>query len=409
MVCCKTEISIGSSGDFVNKYYVLPICVALTACNNLPGNGPLSSDIAEQSRQSATSQTRSVSNVVFDIVDIDANSSRLIASYDGRLLQRRFGIGGGSKTPVIGVGDHLKVTIFEAGENGLFSTAESKQTVIDVIVQPDGRAPIPYIGLVKFAGRPLEAVRQTILGALVSKAVEPDVIINTVTTASRNVTVSGAVKSASVVPINLIPETIMESIAKAGGPTAQPYESYVTLTRGGRTGTVLLKTMIDDPRENIYVQPGDQIFVTREPRTFTVLGSVKSNNRVEFGSNDLNLLEAVAMVGGGEVSTGDMKGYFVFRYEEPDIIIDLLGKARFDNLLQKGMTPDKNGKYPIVYRFDMTKAGSLLIGQTFPVKNRDVIYASRHPSVDFSKFLNMIAQPIGIASASFRVYNDIND
>ncbi|NRF07606.1 polysaccharide biosynthesis/export family protein [Agrobacterium pusense] len=392
----------------MKNYIALTVCVALGSCNSLPGNGPLSSDISEQSRQS-TAQAKVASDVVFDIIDIDTNSSRLIASYDNRLLQRRFGMGGNVKRPVIGVGDHLKVIIFEAGENGLFSTAESKQTVIDVIVQPDGKAPIPYIGLVDFSGRTLETVRQNILTALTSKAVEPDVIINTVTTASRNVTVSGAVKSAAVVPLNLVPETIMESIAKAGGPTAQPYESYVTLTRSGKTGTVLLKTIIENPRENIFVQPGDQIFLTREPRTFTVLGAVKSNNRVEFGSNDLNLLEGMAMVGGGEANTSDMRGYFVFRYEEPDIVVALLGKTRFDNLQRKGMAPDKFGRYPIVYRFDMTKAGSLLVGQTFPIKNRDVIYASRHPSVDFTKFLNIIAGPIGIVASGLSIYNDATD
>ncbi len=399
---------IDFSGVVVKSFYILSLGVALASCNSLPGNGPLSSDIAEQSQQSVA-QSKIASNVVFDIVDIDANSSRLIASYDSRLLQQRFGIGGGVKKPVIGVGDHLKVIIFEAGANGLFSTSESKQTVIDVIVQPDGKAPIPYIGLVDFVGRTQETVRQNILSALVSKAVEPDVIVNTVGTESRNVTVSGAVKTAAVVPLNLVPETIMESIAKAGGPTAQPYESYVTVTRGGKTGTVLLKTIVENPRENIFVQPGDQIFVTREPRTFTVLGAVKSNNRVEFGANELNLLEGVAMGGGGEVATGDMRGYFVFRYEELDIVTALLGRGRFDSLLKKGMTPDKLGRYPIVYRFDMTKAGSLLIGQTFPIKNRDVIYASRHPAVDFAKFLNMIAQPVGVAAASFSIYNDISD
>ena len=82
----------------------------MASCNSLPGNGPLSSDIAEQSQQSVA-QSKIASNVVFDIVDIDANSSRLIASYDSRLLQQRFGIGGGVKKPVIGVGDHLKVRV----------------------------------------------------------------------------------------------------------------------------------------------------------------------------------------------------------------------------------------------------------------------------------------------------------
>jgi len=394
-------------GEIVKKAGLFLVGLSLTSCNNLPGDGPLASDVLEQSKQSTT-QASMGQNVVFDIVDIDVNSATLISKFDGKLLQSRFGIGGGVKRPVIGIGDQLKITIFEAGSDGLFSTGDSKQTTLDIVVQPDGKAAIPYVGLVTFAGKTLEQARQTILAALVSKAVEPDVIINSAGTASRNVTVSGAVKSPAVVPLNLVPETIMEVLAKAGGPTAQPYESYVTLTRQSKTGTVLLKTLVQNPRENIYVQPGDQVFVTREPRTFTVLGSVRSNNRLEFGANDLNLLEAVALGGGGSAETSDMKGYFVFRYEEPDIVMDLLGQQRFNELTQKGMRADKFGRYPIVYRFDMTRAGSMLVGQNFDVKARDVIYASRHPSVDFTRFMTIVGQPISIVAGGAGVYNNFN-
>ena len=392
----------------MKKASVLLIGLSLTSCNNLPGDGPLASDVAEQSRQSIA-QTGPRQNVVFDIVDIDVNSATLISNFDGKLLQRRFGIGGATKRPVIGVGDQLKITIFEAGSDGLFSTGDSKQTTLDVVVQPDGKAAIPYVGLVTFSGKTLEQARQTIFTALAGKAVEPDVIINSAGTASRNVTVSGAVKSPSVVPLNLVAETIMEVLAKAGGPTAQPYESYVTLTRQGKTGTVLLKTLVQNPAENVYVQPGDQIFVTQEPRTFTILGSVKSNSRIPFGANDLNLLEAVALAGGGSADSSDMKGYFVFRYEEPDIVMDLLGATRFNDLVRKGMKTDKQGRYPIVYRFDMTKAGSMLVGQNFEIKSRDVVYASRHPSVDFTRFVSIIGQPIGIVAGGAGVYNNISN
>lgn len=394
-------------GEVLRKAGLLLVGISLTSCNNLPGDGPLASDVLEQSKQSVARPAPG-QNVVFDIVDIDVNSATLISKFDGRLLQSRFGVGGGVKRPVIGVGDELKITIFEAGSDGLFSTTDSKQTSLEIVVQPDGKAAIPYAGLVSFAGKTLEQARQTVLGALKSKAVEPDVLISSASTASRNVTVSGAVKTPAVVPLNLVPETIMEVLAKAGGPTAQPYESYVTLTRDSNTATVLLKTLVQNPRENVFVQPGDQVFVTREPRTFTVLGAVKSNNRIEFGANDINLLEAVALAGGGSAETSDMKGYFVFRYEEPDIIMDLLGRPRFTELTQKGMRTDKLGRYPIVYRFDMTKAGSMLVGQNFEIKARDVIYASRHPSVDFTRFMTIVGQPIGIVAGGAGIYNNFN-
>ncbi|MBD9555289.1 polysaccharide biosynthesis/export family protein [Ensifer sp. ENS03] len=392
----------------MKRVSALLLCSALVGCQAVPGEGPLAGAIVKDAGQSGAEIGRQ-NATVFDIVDVDGRSARLVSDYVSSTLNRRFGIGGGVGRVVIGVGDQLKVSIFEAGSDGLFSTQDSKQTSIDLVVQPDGKAAIPYVGPVRFAGLTLEQARQEILEALKQKAVEPDVIVTSMSTASRNVTVSGAVGKSSVVPLSLVDETINEVIAKAGGPVAQPYETFVTLVRGKKTGTVLLKSIIENPSENIHVKPGDQIFVTRDPRRFTILGAVKANQRVEFGANDLNLLEAMGLAGGGSDYTLDMKGYFIFRYEEPDVVMSLLGQQRFNEMLRKGMKTDSVGRYPIVYRFDMSKPDSLIVGQTFPVKNRDVIYASRHPSVDFSKFLNFVAQPVGIANSGFSIADNINN
>lgn len=391
----------------MKRVAALVLSTALAGCQAVPGEGPLAGAIVADAGQSGAEIGRK-NATVFDIVDVNGQSARLVSDYVSSTLNRRFGIGGGVGRVVIGVGDALKVSIFEAGSDGLFSTQDSKQTSIDLVVQPDGKAAIPYVGSVRFAGLTLEQARQEILEALKQKAVEPDVIVTSMSTASRNVTVSGAVGKSAVVPLSLVDETINEVIAKAGGPVAQPYETYVTLVRGKKTGTVLLKSIIENPSENIHVKPGDQIFVARDPRRFTILGAVKANQRVEFGANDLNLLEAMGLAGGGSDYALDMKGYFIFRYEEPDVVMSLLGQQRFNEMLRKGMKTDSQGRYPIVYRFDMSKPDSLIVGQTFPVKNRDVIYASRHPSVDFSKFLNFVAQPVGIANSGFSIADNIN-
>lgn len=334
---------------------------------------------------------------MFDVVSIDGYIARLVADYSSQVFSKRFGVGGPGSSATFGIGDRVRVTIFEASETGLFSTQESKQAVLDLIVQPDGNVPIPYAGQVRFAGRTAEQARQSILASLRDKAVEPDVIITSVSTDSRVVTVSGAVKASAQVPLSLAGNRLMEVIAKAGGPTDPPYESYVTLTRDQKSATALLKTIIENPTNNIFVQPNDQIFVTRDPRTFTVLGQTATNNRIAFGANDLNILEAIALAGGGNDRNVSAAGYFIFRYEEEGIVRALLGNKRFDELFQKGLAPNKDGNYPIVYRLDMTKPDSLVSGQTFPIKNRDVIYASRHPSVDLQYFLSLVGQPIGIA------------
>lgn len=369
----------------------------LAACQIVPGHGPLAGNIVGAAGQSSQDlQLPSVA--VFELVEIDSSSALLVSAYQSQALNRRFGFGGRGGSAVIGVGDQLLVTIFEAGTDGLFSTIENKQTQITLVVQPDGTAAIPYVGSVRFAGRTLEQARQTILAALRGRAVEPDVIISTGETPSRSVTVSGTVGAPGQIPIGLSGDQLTESIAKAGGPSAQPYETYVTLVRGGKTGRALLKSIIENPSENVHVQPGDQIFLTRDPRTFTVLGEAVQNNRIEFGANDLNLLEAIALAGGGMDSRVSHGGYFIFRYEEQDIIEALVGKKRFEELFAKGMAPDRNGRFPVVYRIDMSRADSLFIGQNFPVNSRDVIYMARHPSVDLVKFLTMLGAPLGIAA-----------
>ncbi|HBF29342.1 MAG TPA: capsule biosynthesis protein [Rhizobium sp.] len=380
--------------------------MALASCQMVPADGPLTDDIVKEAGRSAADQQRATAEV-FELIDVDARMSRIINDFQARKLQTRFRVSGSIKAPVIGIGDALKVTIFEASADGLFSTENSKQVTLDIVVQPNGTASIPYVGTVRLEGKTLEQVRQTIVAALKNKAVEPDVLVSLVASSSRDVTVSGAVARSSVIPLGLGNETILDMIARAGGAVAQPYETYVSLTRSNIRGSVLLKDIIENSKENIMVQPKDQIYVYRDPQTFTILGAVKSSKRVEFGANDLNLLEAIALAGGADGSASDMKGYFVFRFEEPEILSDLVGGARFQQLLARGMHPDKDGKYPVVYRLSLEKADSLLIGQTFGVKNRDVIYASRHPSVDFAKFLNIVGGPIGIVAAATTVSSNV--
>lgn len=411
MLDCPSTISCPFDPDLEYRDLVrvtaIVICAALAGCQAVPAEGPLASAINEDAGRSPAEVGRA-NAAVFDIVDVDNHTARLVSDYVSTALKRRFGIGGGPGRAVIGVGDQLKITIFEAGADGLFSTSERKQTPIDVVVQPDGTAAIPYVGTVRFAGRTLEESRQAILTSLKSKAVEPDVIVASGDTPSRSVTVAGAVNRSAQIPLNLSGEQITDVIAKAGGPSAQPYESYVTIIRNKRTGTALLKSIVENPTENIYVQPGDQIFVTRDPRTFTLLGAVKSNSRIEFGANDLNLLEAVALGRGGDDASVDARGYFLFRYEDPEVVLGLLGQRRFDELVHKGMQADKDGRFPIVYRFDMSHPDSLLVGQSFPVKSRDVIYASRHPAVDLTKFLRVVGAPVGIASQGAAISRNLS-
>lgn len=363
--------------------------LTLSGCM-VPNDGPLTHEVLSAGADGKAYEIPQT-KLVFDVVSIDQRVANSVNAGTRQGFASTFGLGSGGSTPVIGVGDRLEVTIFEAGPDGLFSTSERKSTSIPVVVQPDGHGQIPYVGSVRFAGMTIDSARSTIVDALKAKAVEPDVIVAMADNASRTVSVQGAVNKSTIVPLGLNGLHLSEVLAMAGGASKPPYDTYVSLKRGGRSRSVLLQTIIDNPRDDIYVKPDDQIYVTFDPQTFSALGQTEKTGKIPFNAAKLSLVEAAALAGGGNVGTADPKGYFVFRYEDESVYRSVVGDDRFRDLISRGMAPDGEGRYPIVYRLDLGATQSYIVAQNFPVRNKDVVYMARHVATDLAKFLSIIS------------------
>jgi polysaccharide biosynthesis/export protein len=373
----------------------LAVCALAVLAGCVPNDGPLTSKVVHAGADKTV--TMAPVSIVFDVVPVDQRVANSVTALGQPSLVRTFGFGSAPGTPVIGVGDELNVIIFEAGPDGLFSTTERKSTNIPVVVQPNGEGQIPYAGSIRFAGKTLERVRQDVAQALKAKAVEPDVIVNVQKSFSRMVSVQGAVNQPQMVALGLVQQPLTNVIAVAGGPAKPPYDTYVTLTRGRKSSTILLQSVIDDPKEDVTIQPKDKIFLSYDPQTFTALGNVYRSGKIPFDTSTLTLVEATSLAGGARADLADPKGYFVFRYEYERVYRQVVGEERFRDLLQQGMVPDKDGRYPIVYKIDMTDPQSYLVTQSFPVRNKDVLYLARHPSTDFVKFVQILRGPVAMA------------
>lgn len=219
--------------------------------------------------------------------------------------------------------------------------------------------------------------------------------------ASRTVSIQGDVNRSGVVPLGLNGQHLSEVLALAGGASKPSYDTFVTLKRGGRSRSVLLQTIIDNPKDDIYVKPDDQIYVSFDPQTFSALGQTEKSGKIPFNAAKLSLVEAAALAGGGNTATADPKGYFVFRYEDESVYRNVVGDDRFRDLISRGMAPDGEGLYPIVYRLDLAATQSYITAQNFPVRNKDVIYLSRHVATDLAKFLSILSSG---SSAAYNIH-----
>jgi polysaccharide biosynthesis/export protein len=205
---------------------------------------------------------------------------------------------------------------------------------------------------------------------------------------ANSVTVTGEVVHGARVPLSVGGDRLLDVIAEAGGASGPTYETFVRLSRGGVTATVALETLVSEPAENIYAQPGDILTLVRLPRSFSVFGAAGVNADIPFPSERPTLIEALAKAGGLQDQRSDPSGVFLFRYE-PRRVVRALGERPLDG--------GQSHRTPVVYRLDMRDAKSYFLAQRFPLEDKDIIYVANANLDELQKFftlLNTLTGPV---------------
>jgi polysaccharide export outer membrane protein len=311
-------------------------------------------------------------------------------------VQHRFSEELGNAQPVgtvVGVGDVLEVTIWEAPPALLFSGAAASSsrigeefqtsrpgTLPDLMVGPSGTVSIPFAGQVPAAGRTLRQIEQSIVSRLRGKANQPQVLVRLGRNATANVSVVGEVGESGRVPLTPKGERLLDVIASAGG-TKQPIERVaVQVTRGNRSVIMPMRAVVEDPLQNIILQRDDVLTVIYQPYSFTVLGAAGKNEEVRFEQNGLTLSQALGRIGGLQDMRADPKGVFVFRLEPARRLRPINGNA----------LPDEQ-RVPVIYQVDLKNAETYFAAQRFVMRDGDVVYVSNSPAAEFQRFVNIIA------------------
>lgn len=355
------------------------VAFGLAGCADLPSSGPSTAAVLDAGASDPVVRP-------YEVIDVDPSTIEDLARRPKSSLAARFGDHRASLEPVIGVGDMIAVTIWEASSGGLFSSPAALEhlsagansaTIPEQVVGRDGSISVPYAGRVVVAGRTTRAVQEVIQHALEGKAIQPQVLVTDNKPISSTVTIGGeGIGASQRVALSTKGDRLLEVIAQAGGVRMQVNELYVVLQRNGVTERVPLARVTNDSRENIFMRPGDTVTLVRDPQTFLTYGAVNGASEVPFGADSLTLAQALAKVGGVADYRSDARGLFVFRLENPAIVRAL----RPDSALGRS-----DGKVPIVYHLDLVNPNSLFMQQRFQIANRDLVYVSNAPSVEFEK------------------------
>lgn len=362
----------------------------LSACSTsptwLPTSGPSTRQVEEAV---ATPEEMGI-----QIVEVnDAVARRVLASQRQSLFSETFDATAQSGY-VIGAGDVIEVSVWEAPPAALFGSgaidprtgpSTTRVTALpEQMVNSNGSVNIPFAGQIMAAGRSPQQIEADIIQRLKGKANQPQVLVRMIRNNTSNVTVVGEVANSTRMPLTARGERLLDALAAAGG-TRQPVNKMtLQVTRGNQVQALPLDTIIRDPRQNIVLQPGDVVTSLFQPLSFTALGATGKNEELNFEAQGISLAQALARVGGVQDMRADAQGVFIFRLESP-AALDLQGKT-------VATTPE--GMVPVIYRVNLRDPATFFVAQSFPIKDKDLLYVSNAPAAEMQKFLNVIFSTI---------------
>lgn len=368
----------------------------VAACTQLPVDGPHHRDITTNATTSLVSDRRAVA---FDYALVDINKTVLQNAVDvgpGSFF-KTFGAASGP-APIIrvGVGDVVQISVFKSSSGGLFIPAEAGVrpgnfvTIPPQQVDRTGTINVPYAGAIQASGRTLPEIQRDIESKLANRAIEPQVVVTLTEQNAAEVSVVGDVlNTANRFRVRLGGERVLDMISKAGGLKFPGYELFVTLQRNKKRSTVYFPNLVNNPNENIYVAPGDTLYVFREQQKFVALGALGTVGQTQgltaqfaFEQERLSLNEAVAKAGGLLDARANPGQVFLYRVEYREAL-ENMGVA-VDKF------PASQKLIPTVYRANFRDPSSFFFAQGFMMRNKDVIYVSNANSVEVVKFLDYL-------------------
>jgi polysaccharide export outer membrane protein len=382
------------SRGFFRAVAFIGVVAALGGCAWVPTDGPYAHQIK---MGSSSTPVATPAPIPYALVKMSPEIVSTVAHYEPRGLSGVFPDKYVPPSKIkFGIGDVVSVTIFEAAAGGLFIPSEAGVrpgnfvTIPDQTVDNDGNISVPYAGLVKTAGKFNGEVQQDIVNRIKNRAIEPQVIVSLSQQRTSLVSVMGEVNTPVRFPAAAYgaQDRITDAITRAGGIKGQGYSTWVMLQRGNRRATVPFANLVYEPSNNIYVQPGDRIYVYQEQQKFLAFGATGLQGEFNFDAWRINLAEAAGKAGGLLDVQADAGSVFLYRAEPRELAQQLgVEVGKFTGEL-----------IPVIFNVSFRAPGGYFLASNFQMRNGDVLFVANAESVDVNKFLVSINNLIGTAN-----------
>jgi len=234
-------------------------------------------------------------------------------------------------------------------------------------VEHDGSFFFPYVGKLNAGGTTIEDVRRELVRKLSKSIKTPQISVAISSYGSQRVYVLGEVKNPRLISLQGYPLTVMEAIANAGGFTEHASALKAYLLRNGERIDVSMANILKKGQVeyNLQLQDGDVLHVTdnRSEKVY-VTGEVLQPKSVNIVSGELSLSEALMESGGMNPLSADATNVYVIRADEKN-------KSR-------------------IFHLNMEEADALILGESFGLQSRDVIYVSTAKVTQWNRVLGLI-------------------
>ncbi|MDX8413893.1 MAG: FG-GAP-like repeat-containing protein [Mariprofundales bacterium] len=283
---------------------------------------------------------------------------------------------------IVGPGDKLEFTFWLGGTSTTY-----RQTV-----QADGNISLPYLDDLKpVSGLSIMELSDHLTAMVARYQRNPRVDVVLMKAQSKTATIFGQVKDLQRQPTGpgtyylMGKETLVDYIARTGGPTKDADMTKVQIVRGGKTIFLNLNRAIKqaDWSENAIMEDGDTVFISSRAQSkhmVFVMGAVGKAGLVEY-VGELRFLEAVSRAGGFDKRAYQRDIRIVRQNRDSPQIIPV----NFDRFMHDG---------------DLT--------QNMVLHDKDVVIVPTRPIDNWNRFITDIQPTLTILASPFTTITTID-